>query len=120
VVVGDRDGNLIALTAPPFGDYVNETDFLCSPNLLKITQGRYWPIAPRFVAIFSDGLQRLALQMPEADPHPGFFSPLFKFVSETTEPSSAEDQLKTFLQSPRLRARTDDDTTLLLAHLPGE
>ena len=119
VVVGDRDENLIALTAPPLGEYANETDFLCSSNLIKVAQGRYWPVAPRYVAIFSDGLQRLALQMPKANPHAAFFSPLFRFVSEARERPTADDELTAFLQSPRVRARTDDDATLLLAHLPG-
>jgi hypothetical protein len=118
VVIGDRHENLIALTAPPAGEYANETDFLCSPNLIKVAQGRYWPVAPRYVAIFSDGLQRLALQLPAASPHAAFFSPLFRFVSEASDRPSADDELAAFLQSPRVRARTDDDATLLLAHLP--
>jgi hypothetical protein len=117
VVIGDREGNLIALTAPPVGEYANETDFLCSPDLIKVAQGRYWPVAPRYVAIFSDGLQRLALEMPKASPHEAFFSPLFRFVSAAAERPSAGDELTAFLQSPRVRRRTKDDTTLLLAYL---
>ena len=118
VVIGDRDENLIALTVPPMGEYANETDFLCSPNLIKVAQGRYWPVAPRYVAVFSDGLQRLALQMPVASPHAAFFSPLFRFVSEASDRPSAGDELTAFLQSPRVRKQTKDDTTLLLAYLP--
>jgi hypothetical protein len=118
VVVGDREGNLIALTAPPVGDYVNETDFLSSPDLLQVAQGRYWPVAPRSIAVFTDGLQRLALQFPQAIPHPAFFFPLFKFVSGAEGHLATDEELEAFLQSPRVRGQADDDLTLLLAHLP--
>lgn len=118
VVVEDQDGNLIALTHPPVGEYANETDALCSPDLTGIAQGRYWPVPVKNVAIFSDGLQRLALQFPECIPHSAFFSPLFSFVTEARVNPLAQNELSAFLQSARVRSRTDDDTTLLLAHLP--
>lgn len=118
VVIEDRENHLIALTAPPSGEYVNETDCLTSSNLIHVAQGRYWPVAPRSIAIFTDGLQRLALQLPQAYAHPAFFSPLFKFVSETKDQLTATEELKAFLESPRMRERADDDLTLLLAHLP--
>ena len=118
VVIEDRENNLIALTAPPSGEYVNETDCLASSNVIQVAQGRYWPVAPRSIAIFTDGLQRLALQLPKAHPHPAFFSPLFKFVSETKDHPTANEELKAFLESPRMREQADDDLTLLLAHMP--
>lgn len=120
VVIEDRENNLIALTTPPVGEYVNETDCLMASNLIQVAQGRYWPVAPRSIAIFTDGLQRLALQLqlPIARPHPAFFTPLFRFISEARDGQTTNEKLKAFLQSPRLRRKADDDLTLFLAHLP--
>jgi hypothetical protein len=56
--------------------------------------------------------------MPQANPHTAFFSPLFRFVSQAKDNPTANEELKAFLESPRMRERADDDLTLLLAHLP--
>jgi hypothetical protein len=114
-VVGDREGNLATLTAPPNSEYVNETIFLTSAEALASAQTAVWRSAVVNLALFSDGLQRLALKMPEGTPHPPFFSPLFRFLTNVTDESAAHEQLAAFLHSPRITARTDDDLTLVLA-----
>lgn len=116
-VMSDPKGNIIGLTAPQMSEYVNQTTFLTSPNALNMTQ----PIVRRGtisrVALFSDGLQMLALKMPEGTPHPPFFSPLFCFVAAAEDEIEASLELKVFLQSPRVRERVDDDLTLLIGIL---
>lgn len=114
-VVGDRQGNIIALTAPQSGEYINETTFLISPDVVEVAQVTVWHGTTAHIALFSDGLQMLALKLPEGTPHAAFFSPLFRFVEETTDENQAQEQLVAFLRSPRVTARTDDDLTLLLA-----
>lgn len=116
-VVGDGKGNIIALTAPPIGEYINETTFLISSNALETAQVSLWTGVAAHLAIFSDGLQMLALKMPEGTPHAPFFSPLFRFIAEITDESEAKEQLLGFLRSPRVTERTDDDLTLFLATL---
>ncbi len=113
-VVG-QEGNVLALTTPQSGEYINETTFLISPNAVEKAQLVVWHGNPAQLAILSDGLQMLALKMPEGTPHPPFFLPLFRFIVETKEESQAREKLRAFLQSPRLLERTDDDLTLLLA-----
>lgn len=113
VVVGDDEGNVIGLTAPQSGEYINETTFLTSPDSLSAAQVVFWPGNPRNVALFSDGLQMLALKMPGGEPYPPFFSPLFRFLVNATD--GAQEQLAAFLRSPRVTERADDDLTLLLA-----
>jgi hypothetical protein len=114
-VVGDGDSNLIALTTPQSGEYLNETTFLTSPDALDTAQINVWHGVPEYIAAFSDGLQMLALQMPEGMPHAPFFTPLFQLVARMTDAAAAQEQLTAFLHSPRLRARVDDDVTLLVA-----
>jgi hypothetical protein len=121
VVVSDQAGRLIALTVPQSGAYPNETTFLLSPQALDTAQVCVWHGLPRHVIAFSDGLQRLALHMPAGHPHAPFFVPLLRFMETVTEGSEAHAQVEALLRSPRMRARTDDDITLLLGALrrPG-
>lgn len=117
LVAGDVEGNVIGLTAPQTGEYINQTTFLVSPDALNTAQLTVWRGAAAHVAILSDGLQMLALKMPEGTPHAPFFSPLFRFVAGMTDETEAKEQLEAFLRSPRVRERVDDDLTLLLAAL---
>ena len=116
-VVGDAEGNTMALTAPQSGEYINETTFLISPDALDSAQVTVWRGSASHVAAFSDGLQMLALKMPEGTPHTPFFSPLFRFMADVTDESGAKEQLVAFLSSPRVSQRTDDDLTVVLATL---
>jgi hypothetical protein len=59
----------------------------------------------------------LALQMPAAEPHHGFFAPLFQFVSQQADKEKGNESLAGFLASSRVRERADDDLTLVLATL---
>ncbi|MBM4038362.1 MAG: protein phosphatase 2C domain-containing protein [Planctomycetes bacterium] len=119
VVAAARDGNAVALTTPDIGEYLNETTFLISPNALDRMQFRLLPEPVQHVAVFTDGLEMLALKMPEAAPHGPFFAPLFRFVGQSQDPEAARAELEAFLRCPRVRQRTDDDVTLLLAARVG-
>jgi hypothetical protein len=114
-VAGDSAGNAIALTIPPCGEYINETIFLISPNAIETAQFQVMREQLPHLAVFSDGLQMLALKIPEGTPHNPFFAPLFRFSAEVKEDADAKEQLESFLRSPRVSQRTDDDLTLLLA-----
>ncbi len=118
-VVADVAGSISGVTAPQTGEYINQTTFLVSPNALNTAQFTVWRGPVAHIAILSDGLQMLALKMPGGTPHEPFFSPLFRFMAQVTDEAVAEEQLQAFLRSPRVRERTDDDLTLLLAALVG-
>jgi serine/threonine protein phosphatase PrpC len=119
VVVGDRDGNVISLTAPAHGEYANETTFLIAPDALSTAQVRVWPGELTSLAAFTDGLQRLALTMPSGAPYTPFFKPLFRFVAAETNAKKAHEQITAFLRSDRVTDRTDDDLTLVVATAIG-
>jgi hypothetical protein len=119
-IVGAADGSLHTLTAPQCGEYINETTFLTAPDALETAQCAVWRGTATHLALLTDGLQRLALKMPEGAPHAPFFAPLFRFVSEATDETQANAQLQAFLRSPRITERADDDLTLLLASLAPE
>lgn len=112
-VAGDAHEQLFALTAPQAGEYINETFFLNSPDASSAAQFAFRRGSIRRLALLSDGLQLLALKMPSGDPHAPFFVPLFRFTADCGE--DGKEQLLSFLRSPRIVERADDDLTLLLA-----
>ena len=109
------NGELVALTRPPSDEYINGTTFVVSDDALRSAQHGAWRGRVEQVAVLTDGLQRLALSMPNGNPHAPFFAPLFRFVAEATDLDQANVLLEEFLRSPRITGRTDDDLTLLLA-----
>ncbi|HEU5432602.1 MAG TPA: PP2C family serine/threonine-protein phosphatase [Thermomicrobiales bacterium] len=117
IVARQADGELIAATTPQNGEYANETFFLTSDDG-----------APRFaatlppacaVALLTDGLLPLAVDLRDCRPHAPFFDPLFAFAAVRGGHRGADAELAAFLASDRIAARTDDDTTLVLAVRDG-
>ena len=117
VVIKDGQGSLFTLSAPQQGEYINETTFLISDHAVEKAQFKVWQGEIDHLAVFSDGLQLLALEMPDGSPFEPFFKPLFHFVTEAPDEEEARQQLAKFLSSDRVTQRTDDDVTLFLASL---
>jgi hypothetical protein len=115
IVLRDPQGDLSALTAPRTGEYWNETRFVTDTLEADESSFQWQEQEITHIALFSDGLQNVALQQPEGTPHPPFFTPLFQFVAHLEDPTTAKEQIEHFLRSPRLQERTDDDLTLILA-----
>jgi len=115
IVVGDGQGDMIALTTPQHGEHINETIFLTSSDALDTVQVRVRRTTSAQIAMFSDGLEMLSLEMPAGTPHRPFFLPLFRFATEMADEKEATQQLESFLTSSRMTDRSDDDLTLLLA-----
>lgn len=115
LVVANAADEFCLVTTPQRGEYWNETTFLSAPQAVQHAQVSIWHGTAVSLALFSDGLQMLALDLAGGRPHPPFFRPLFQWLVQTPEPCRAQEQLARFLGSPRVGARTDDDITLLLA-----
>jgi hypothetical protein len=102
---------------PEKGDYENETVFLTSPNAQAHIQFESHVRRYDEVAIFTDGLQRLALQLANQAAHAPFFRGVFHPLVKEQEGHAAglSQHLAEFLGSPRINDRTDDDKTLIIA-----
>lgn len=113
IVTATGDG-LSTLTRPSTDGYANETAFLTDDDALERLQ--LVPAESRImgVALFTDGLQRLALQMPAATPFAPFLTPLFGYVRTCADDEAASRGIAAFLASPRVRERTEDDLTLVV------
>ncbi len=115
VVAQNAAKELVAITVPPDAEYANATTFVTSPDALESAQIVIQTLPLTGLAMFSDGLQRLALKLPEGTPHAPFFTPLFRFAHQMEDAQQGTQQLTAFLRSPRITERADDDLTLLLA-----
>lgn len=113
-VIEDRQNGVLGLTKPQVGEYINETNFITAEDAMDRVETVTRQGSPSGGAVFSDGLQLLALKMPEGTPHTPFFDPLLRFVSSATDASAADEELRSFLSSPRVTNQTTDDLTLVL------
>ncbi|HEY3377955.1 MAG TPA: PP2C family serine/threonine-protein phosphatase [Armatimonadota bacterium] len=98
-------------------EYANVTDFLSDKNAAqKILFDTYQGYIDE-LALFSDGLQRVALLMNQQKVHSPFFRRLFPPLRVLSPDSTvnASFSLGSFLSSPRINERTDDDKSLILA-----
>jgi hypothetical protein len=109
------DGGLRAATWPQQGEYANSTHFLVDADALErlvVADGG----PARRIAVFSDGLQSLALRYDTQAPYEPFFAPLFTYLESAAKPDAeVEDELRAYLGSPAVNARTDDDKSLVVA-----
>lgn len=115
IVVMEERGDLTVAVRPQRGEYANESAFLTMSALSDYVKIEVTGRPPEALAVTTDGLLRLAAKMPDVTPYGPFFAPLFAFAAGAGDPEQAETALAGFLASERVRARTDDDTTLVLA-----
>jgi hypothetical protein len=102
---------------PAKGEYANVTEFVTDANAAEELRFDGGDLQLVDLALFSDGLERLALDFKTGEVHSPFFSSLFPYLYHNTEGHlvELEEQMRAFLSSERLNARTDDDKTLILA-----
>jgi Protein phosphatase 2C len=117
-VLKDEDSAAwIAPTWPFHGEYASTTAFVTDeprPNTCIVRHLR--PISA--VSVFSDGLERLALDLKTRQPFAPFFDNIISPVVSsalTGKDVELSGKLETFLGSESVNSRSDDDKTLVLA-----
>lgn len=100
---------------PENADYANITHFLTDQHAEQLIEFQRIENRIMETAIFTDGIQNLAIDFRLYEPHKPFFAPMFAPLRSTSTDGSLDDKLKSFLDSPTVNQRTDDDKTLLLA-----
>lgn len=101
---------------PERGEYENTTFFVTQATFFEQLQFTLIDRRVMETALFSDGLQRLALNYQTRDAHQSFFNGIFPGVRSALPANLAglNDKLAKFLDSPKVNQRTDDDKTLLV------
>lgn len=102
---------------PQQGEYANMTNFISDDAFRTTLMVAKRDTPPQKVALFSDGLQNLALSYPKKTVHAGFFDPLFEFLKNNVdnEYTNLSSHLQNFLNRDEIHKRNDDDKTLILA-----
>jgi hypothetical protein len=101
---------------PENGEYANTTYFLTDDHYEKHVMIDVLPQKKiTELAVFTDGLQMLALDYVNSQPYTRFFTPLFATVRSSQDQELLQKDLLAYLSSERMNKRTDDDKSLLLA-----
>ena len=114
IVIGAGSDHRIVFWPEP-AEYANATDFLTEDRYGAALQIEMTFERITEIAVLTDGLQRLALDFATRSPSPDFFRPLFRWLWAEPDTESLYEPFRSFLDSPRVNARTDDDKTLVLA-----
>ncbi len=117
-VAFDLDGGAAkTLCAAHTGEYANETTFITSrtrPHKIADV-GHASGSDYDTLALITDGLQNLALKMPEREAFRGFWNPMLNDLAHTDEPDAVSERLHSFISSERVQSRTSDDVTIAIA-----
>ena len=104
------------VTWPEHGQYVNETYFITHAGYSEHLQFKVIPNDGllRSLIGFSDGIERLCLDLSEKTAVNGFFRPL-RSLFERQSKAEFEQGFSGFLKSERVTSLTDDDTSIIIA-----
>lgn len=100
---------------PDNGEYANCTRFLSEDDYQQHLRVEIVERHISELAVLTDGLQMLALDIAGSKVHDRFFAPLFKTVRNGPDEAALRTSLLEFMDSKRVNERTDDDKTLILA-----
>ncbi len=105
---------------PEHGEYVNTTRFLTDPDALEHVRVEDLPGGIESACLFSDGLERLVLDLRARTAHAPFFDAVFRRFSDVSQPGHAarvSRDLSALLDSEAVNSRTDDDKSIVCATL---
>jgi hypothetical protein len=114
IVFDGPDGYELAFW-PDNGEYANTTRFLSENDYQQHLRVEIVERHISELAVLTDGLQMLALDIAGTKVHDRFFAPLFKTIRNGPDEATLHNSLLEFMGSKRVNERTDDDKTLLLA-----
>jgi hypothetical protein len=112
-IVHQRADESLETVSPPLEcESADQTVFLVSRDALDVLRVVVRREAHTAVAMFTDGLQWMALDYPGWRPRPGFLNPIFSHFRRSPLEG---DEPAAFLGSVRVREGTGDDVTLVVA-----
>lgn len=114
IVIRPQDGEYQMLFQPDKGEFINETTFVTSANVESEIQVDVRAGNQEFICASTDGLEKVAIRMTDWTPFAPFFKPLEAYMRQRSHLEPEDNEIKSFLSSQRLNARTDDDKTLVL------
>ena len=116
IVVGNN-GQYEYVIWPQSGEYINVTYFITDDSFISNLHVTFIDKPINEAAVFTDGIQMLALHYATKSVFEPFFRPMFEKLRNELpgESSTLSERLIDYLSSPLINDRTDDDKTLILA-----
>ena len=114
-VASTDSGELQVVFWPEQGEFANTTFFLTAADAANRLRIEIINESIAEVALFTDGLQHLALRYDSKSVHGPFFRPFFARLRADEDWQELSQPLRGFLSSEGVTKRTDDDCTLVLA-----
>jgi hypothetical protein len=117
VVHGGTDG-WVWVFWPQRGEYANTTFFLTDENALNLLQVEQITSKITEIALMTDGIEPLVLNYASQTVHEPFFNGIFEpllLENDHSEIRHISEMLNRFFSSERVRARTDDDISFIMA-----
>ena len=117
VAFDTHSGAARTLCAAHTGEFANETTFITSrtrPH--RVASVGHAPGGDyKALALITDGLQNLALKMPEREAFMGFWNPMLNDLAASGDTSAVSARLHAFISGERVQSRTTDDVTVAVA-----
>lgn len=117
ISVGDDNNNFECVFWPQNGEFLNTTSFATENNSENKFMFKTSEDCIKRVAMHTDGIELIALDMKNQKPFLPFFSPFFNALKKIKTCGYSENlskQAEMFLQSEKVNQKTDDDKTLLM------
>jgi hypothetical protein len=118
IIRTDDSGVYTTVWWPHNGEYLNTTSFITDHVSMPALQVVMLEETINEIALFTDGLQMLALNMNTMTVHQPFFTGLFHHLRHADSKDKIDllnIKLAQYLDSTAINDRTDDDKTLFLA-----
>lgn len=106
-----------AICWPENGEFASTTYFLTDDPEPRLQIVRRHAGSYDAFAVFSDGIESVALHHANHEPHPRFFDPMIKPIDQAIDRgrlTGLSAALGRYLDGPAICDRTDDDKTLVL------
>lgn len=110
---GAADSYRFALP-PHESEYVNMTDFLTDVNANEKLKFAFVAERIEDLILFSDGIYAVAVDYQTTQPHEPFLMPMIAPLRNGGA-NNLNEKLASFLASPKINEKTDDDKTIILA-----
>lgn len=101
---------------PPLeSEYVNMTDFLTDETAAERLRFKRVEKEIEDLILFSDGIFAVAVNYQTNTPHEPFLMPMIAPLRNSNAAIGLDEKLESFLASPKINEKTDDDKTIILA-----
>lgn len=109
-----RNNEIKTISPPQRGEYANEVMPLTGQGALDAVRITIHQNEVEALALLTDGLQNLCIQNQTNEPYARFFAPFFDAIKTPLNIEESSGKIVEFLDSERVRSKTDDDKTLVI------